>query len=123
MPGEYFSSGSDYGHKMMLGAIVFNGVIWVVDVNQDVEELKKSKDALHDLIFSTPHFAGECLLQIVYNNKRQDYGANRDDTAQPIFMREKIAQRCAKPWVDCPFDQKLLDLLFEVEKLKARLKT
>ncbi len=32
-------------------------------------------------------------------------------------MRDKIAQKCGKPWVDCPFNAEMLDLLFEVEKL------
>jgi hypothetical protein len=50
--GEYFAKGSQFNLKLYLKNIPVNGVIWVVNVSQDVEYLNLSKKILHDIILS-----------------------------------------------------------------------
>jgi hypothetical protein len=68
--GEYFAKGSQFNLKLYLKNIPVNGVIWVVNVSQDVEYLNLSKKILHDIILSNGQLK-DIYLSIVFN-KRQN---------------------------------------------------
>ena len=123
LPGMIFGDGSDYGYSQFLNIVDFSGLVWVVDVNQDIEELLRSKQVLHDLVFSNQIFSGKAQLSIVFNRKKQILSQNKDDKeSDQIFEREEIERRL-KVWVECPFNLEMLEKLFKVEKLNTRLNT
>ena len=60
--------GSQYGLKDFLRQIEFQGVVYVVDVCQDIENLLTSKKVLHKTIFGNGQLR-EAHLIILYNEK------------------------------------------------------
>ena len=65
---EYFGKGSQYGIKDFLRQIEFQGVIYVIDVSQDIERLLITKNVLHKTIFGYGQLKDAHLL-IIYNEK------------------------------------------------------
>ena len=52
--GEYFATGSDFGVNLFLKNIMLAGAIWMVNINQDIEQLYRSKQTLHTLFDGYP---------------------------------------------------------------------
>jgi hypothetical protein len=65
---EYFSSNSEFGINVFLKNIPFYGVIFVINVSQDVEFLLQSKAVLHQTVFGNGQLKGK-EFSVVYNKQ------------------------------------------------------
>ena len=103
---EYFARGSDYGVNLFLKNIPCNGIIFVVNVSQDVEYLVQAKMVLHDLIMGNGQIRDVQLI-IIFNKKpdilKKAGTQDESKNASEIFMREDI-RKINNAWTECPFN-------------------
>ena len=105
--GEYYATGYSNGINMFFDNIQFQGAIWVVNVSQDIEQIWRSKNILHDLIFSQEALSG-IHLAIVYNKKpdtlKKQSVEDMKGTPKIVFKREEV-RSINNAWTECPFEQ------------------
>jgi hypothetical protein len=63
---EYFSSGTEFGLNAFLKKVRTSGVIYVVNVCQDIEYILHSKAVLHSIIYGNGMLKN-IQLRIVFN--------------------------------------------------------
>ena len=122
---EYFGSGSQFGIEMFVKNIPVTGVIWVVNINQDIQHLMTSKMVLHEIVEGY-HQLQDIQLLMVYNKKpdiirKENTNADEGLVAREIFVYDEIKQ-INNAWQECPFNLEQLDKFFEIEKLKHKTK-
>mmetsp|Transcript_14096 Transcript_14096/g.23940 ORF Transcript_14096/g.23940 Transcript_14096/m.23940 type:complete len:200 (+) Transcript_14096:219-818(+) len=120
---KIYGSGNDFGVNLFLNNIQAQGVIWVVNINEDIENLLQSKMLLHETIFGCGQLS-EVILILVFNRKPENKKAttNQQESNGELFNRDEIRQICSS-WCECPFKEEQLKKFFNVDALSKRLKT
>jgi len=105
------------------------GIIWIVNINQDIDEILRSKQMLHETLTGYPQLE-EVLLYMVYN-RVPDIQAKLGQTDEStkdveIFVYDDI-KAINKGWQESPFvnigdarNPEVLDKLFDIESLRYK---
>lgn len=92
MDNDFFSTGNYFELSVFLNNIPLTGIIWVVNINQDINMMLRSKEMLHQIIEGYPQIH-DILLVVVYNSftsKKTTQNLNDDGEGGEIFIYKDI---------------------------------
>lgn len=90
--------------------IPVSGILYLVNVSEDIERLRESKKMLHRVL-NEPALQ-DAVLVVVYNNKPNLGGVEGKGQIE--------GQRKVEKWVECPFNVEQLDKVFQMQKFKKK---
>ncbi|CDW71273.1 adp-ribosylation factor 1 [Stylonychia lemnae] len=115
------------------------GVIYVVNVSEEIERLRESKKWLHMIM--NEQALNDCIVAVVFNSKPnlqanqaqsgftgKDSTMKKDQTLKSGYESQNMATAAMqKPvkkkdqWVESPFNQEQLEKIFALNKLKKTM--